>query len=75
LLVIAGVWAFAEKNRLGFDGVDINSLQARYVSIFSIVFDLTILVIVLGMIIFLLAFAGCIGALRENICLLKAVSI
>jgi len=75
LLVAAGVWAFAEKNRLGLDGADFNSIQAKYVSVFSVVFDLTILVIILGMIIFVLAFAGCIGALRENICLLKAVKI
>ena len=75
LLVAAGVWAFAEKNRLGLDGTDFNSIQAKYVSVFSVVFDLTVLVIVLGMVIFVLAFAGCIGALRENICLLKAVTV
>lgn len=72
LLIGVGAWAFAEKNRLALDGLD--SLQAKYNDVFHIVFDLTIVVVVLGMIIFVLAFVGCLGALRENICLLKCFS-
>ena len=72
-MVAIGAWAFAEKNRLDLSSDGIGSLQTKYVSVFNVVFDLSILVIVLGLIIFVLTFAGCVGALRENICLLKTV--
>ena len=36
--------------------------------------DPAVLMIVVGIIIFLLGFCGCIGALRENLCLLRMVS-
>ena len=37
-------------------------------------FDPVWLVLVVGAVTFILGFAGCVGALRENICLLKFVS-
>lgn len=37
--------------------------------------DPVVLVLVVGIVMFTLGFAGCVGALRENICLLKFVSI
>jgi len=72
VLVGVGCWAFSEKNRL-LDGVDVQSLQSKYSHVFDVVFDLTVLVIVLGVVIFVLSFVGCIGALRENVCFLRCV--
>ena len=73
-LVGVGCWAFSEKNRFT-DGVSVDSLQSKYSDVFDVVFDLTILIISLGVFIFLLSFVGCVGALRENICFLKCVRI
>lgn len=66
VLIGIGVWAFIEKNKFYHKEVQ---------SIYDIVFDLAIIFFVIGFIIFILGYAGCIGALRENICLLKFVSI
>ena len=44
------------------------------VDLFDIFFDFSILFIVFGVVVFILAFFGAIGALRENVCLLKTVS-
>ena len=68
-LIGVGSWAFVEKNRFEFSGS-----EDQDIDIYDLVFDLTIIMIVLGAIIFVLAFTGCVGALRENICLLKFVS-
>lgn len=72
-LIGVGFWAFSEKNRL-VDGADIDSLQSKYSDVFDAVFDLTVITIVLGVVIFVLSFIGCVGALRENICFLKCFS-
>jgi len=73
-MVGVGCWAFSEKNRLT-GGVNVDSLQSKYSDVFDVVFDLTFLVIALGVLIFALSFVGCVGALRENICFLKCVRI
>ncbi|XP_064630462.1 tetraspanin-33-like isoform X2 [Lineus longissimus] len=60
-----GAWAYMEKNKFFVDNQpDINS-------IYDIIFDVSIIIIVVGAILFIWSFAGCIGALRENNCLLK----
>jgi len=65
VLIAIGVWAFIEKNRFYHKEVQ---------TIYDVIFDLSIIFFVVGFIIFILGYAGCIGALRENICLLKFVS-
>ncbi|XP_048746343.2 tetraspanin-33-like isoform X2 [Ostrea edulis] len=57
-----GVWAFIEKNRY---------YQKDISTVYDVIFDLSIIFFIIGTIIFILGYAGCIGALRENVCLLK----
>lgn len=62
-----GTWAVVDKWTSG-EGF-------RFENIFDFLFNLAFLLIVVGGIIFIVSFAGCIGALRENMCLLKFYSI
>ena len=55
-----GFWILVEKEKTVRDVLDV-------------FFDPTILMCIAGVIIFILGFFGCLGALRENICLLKLV--
>lgn len=68
--ICIGTWAYIEKNDHDYGQPKENSFD-----LFDLLFDLTVLMIALGTIIFILAFCGCLGALRENIFLLKFVSI
>lgn len=63
-LIAAGLWAWSEKGVLQ----DLSSLTR--VSGFDPVW----VVLAAGVVMFVLGFAGCVGALRENLCLLKAFS-
>ncbi|XP_064418606.1 tetraspanin-14 isoform X2 [Latimeria chalumnae] len=60
-----GFWAWSEKGVLS-DFSKVTSLQG---------FDPVWVVLVVGAVTFILGFAGCIGALRENLCLLKFFSM
>lgn len=57
-----GFWILIEKDKLVRDA-------------FDVLFDPSILLCFAGCIIFFLGFFGCLGALRENICLLKTVRL
>ncbi|XP_015272935.1 PREDICTED: tetraspanin-14 [Gekko japonicus] len=56
-----GLWAWSEKGILS----DISQMTRLNG------FDPVVLVLLVGGVMFILGFAGCIGALRENICLLR----
>ena len=61
-LLVIGFWAWTEKGF--FDNIS---------EVSDIPFDPVILIISIGIIMFTLSFTGCLGSLRENICLLKFV--
>ena len=42
---------------------------------FDVIFNLAFFMVLVGGIVFMVSFAGCIGALRENMCFLKLYSI
>ncbi|KAL7889140.1 hypothetical protein AOLI_G00013980 [Acnodon oligacanthus] len=62
--IAAGFWAWSEKGVLS-DLTQVTRMHG---------FDPVWLVLVVGAVTFVLGFAGCVGALRENICLLKFFS-
>jgi len=61
-LVAAGVWALTERDN------DFSMLGGMFISP-------VVLLLIAGCIIFAIGFFGCIGALRENTCLLLIVSV
>jgi len=64
LLLTCGIWAWTEKGF--FDDIADQT---------EIPLDPVVLIISIGLVMFILSFAGCLGSLRENICLLKFVSL
>jgi len=66
LLVAIGVYAVLDKWASG-EGF-------RLENVFDVLFNLAFLLIIVGGVVFIVSFAGCIGALRENMCLLKFYS-
>jgi len=66
LLVGIGVYAVFDKWRSG-EGF-------RLENIYDVIFNLAFILVIIGFIVAVVSFAGCIGALRENLCLLKFYS-
>lgn len=68
-MIALGAWSFSEEvSENGFTKL----LQVD--SIVHLVLHVSLAMMIIGGITFLMSFAGCLGALRENICLLKLVS-
>ncbi|XP_067138156.1 tetraspanin-5-like isoform X2 [Centruroides vittatus] len=63
-IFVVGIWAWTEK--------DIFNNLSRLT---NITLDPAFLLIIVGTITFIIGFAGCVGALRENTCLLAAYAI
>lgn len=63
-LIAAGLWAWSEKGVLQ----DLSAVTRMHA------FDPVWAVLAAGAVMFILGFTGCVGALRENLCLLKAFS-
>lgn len=59
-----GIWAWMEKGTF-----------SNITSLTNFVLDPAFIFIIVGTIIFVLGFSGCIGALRENVCLLRFYSV
>lgn len=66
--IAAGIWAFHDR------GV-FNEFQSLSTNEVSFLTDPVIWLFVLGGVVFMLGTLGCLGALRENICMLKCFSI
>lgn len=61
-----GAWSFLEE----YPETDLKKFQ----NIADFFVHISLALIILGMIVFWMSFAGCLGALRENLCFLKLVS-
>ncbi|KAK6622281.1 hypothetical protein RUM43_012616 [Polyplax serrata] len=67
LLIGVGFYAFVDKwQATGLVKVE---------TIYDIVLNISLVIIIAGGVIFIVSFAGCVGALRENTCLLKFYSL
>ncbi|XP_041985270.1 tetraspanin-33-like isoform X2 [Aricia agestis] len=67
LLIAVGLYAFIDKwQATGLIKLD---------TVYDIMLNISLLIALLGGVVFIVSFAGCIGALRENTCLLKFYSL
>ena len=60
-----GTWSFLEESS--------QLSMIRVQNIKDIIFNISLALMFIGVIVFSMSFAGCLGALRENLCLLKLV--
>lgn len=66
LLITLGAWSFLEEY---------NDTLISIRNVFDVILHISLAIIVFGTIVFSMSFAGCIGALRENLFLLKIYSL
>ena len=57
-----------------FTAVELHGAKESLELVYIVITDLSGVLLAFGVVIWLVSFAGCIGALRENLCLLKMVS-
>lgn len=62
-----GAWSFVEE----FD----ETLFTRVRTVLDLILNISLALMIIGGLIFSMSFAGCLGALRENLCLLKLYSL
>jgi len=67
LLIGIGIYAIMDKWSSG-EAFKLNT-------IFDVIFNVGFLLLLIGVVVFIVSFAGCIGALRENMCLLRFYSL
>lgn len=68
LLVGVGLYAFVDKWVSSGGRVTVENA-------FDVLLNIALVMIIVGSVVFVVSFAGCIGALRENTCLLKFYSL
>ncbi|XP_016932851.1 tetraspanin-33 [Drosophila suzukii] len=68
LLLAIGVYAFMDKLKDGNGWL-------RLDTVYDVIFNISLVMIIAGVIVFSVSFAGCLGALRENTWLLKLYSM
>lgn len=67
LLIGIGLYAFVDKwQLLGWIKLE---------NVYDVILNVSLVMIIMGGVIFIVSFAGCVGALRENTCLLKFYSL
>ncbi|XP_065156029.1 tetraspanin-33-like [Atheta coriaria] len=67
LLIGIGVYAFIDKWQL--------TGSVKLENVYDVILNISLVMIIMGGVIFTVSFAGCVGALRENTCLLKLYSL
>uniref|UniRef100_A0A8D9A239 Tetraspanin n=1 Tax=Cacopsylla melanoneura TaxID=428564 RepID=A0A8D9A239_9HEMI len=67
LLIAVGLYAF-------FDKWEASGLL-KVETVYDVILNIALVLAIIGGIIFIVSFAGCVGALRENTCLLKFYSL
>lgn len=67
ILVGVGLYAFFEKWKGTGYSLGLSAEQ--------LILDISIIMLIVGFVMFTVSFAGCVGALRENSCLLKFVCL
>nr|CAH7739505.1 unnamed protein product [Callosobruchus chinensis]CAI5831305.1 unnamed protein product [Callosobruchus analis] len=67
LLIGIGLYAFVDKWQL--------TGWVKLENVYDVILNISLVMVIMGGVVFIVSFAGCVGALRENTCLLKFYSL